>query len=555
VVADHGRGHVPLAVPLTLFRLGVRRHEVEHLASQIYLDPDPKELQLGITCEPSLRAGTAGSPGTPRRGRARPGGRVPRAPDGRPGRVKQIRVDAWKEESMTTLTSVNPATGEVIARTEEHSEAEVERRISRAMEVFRLWRRRPIAERARLIGRAAEVLEAGKERYGKLMAQEMGKTLKSAIAEAEKCAWGCRYYAENGERFLADEDVKTEAPRSYRRYLPLGPVLAVMPWNFPFWQVFRFAAPAVVAGNVGLLKHASNVHRCALAIEEVFRLAGFPEGVFQVLLVGSGRVEKLVEDPRVTAVTLTGSEAAGASVAAAAGRALKKTVLELGGSDAFVVLPSADLGQAVQTAVAARIVNNGESCIAAKRFIVHEAVYDAFVQGMVERMRALKVGDPMDPATDVGPLASAADRAQLADQVDRLVRDGARPLTGGKPLDGPGAFFAPTVLVDVPRVSATYREELFGPVALVLKVRDLDEAIQVANELPFGLASSVWTADAGERARLVDELEAGATFVNAMVVSDPRLPFGGVKRSGHGRELSREGIREFVNVKTVVVRG
>jgi succinate-semialdehyde dehydrogenase/glutarate-semialdehyde dehydrogenase len=455
---------------------------------------------------------------------------------------------------MTTLTSVNPATGEVLARDEEHSDAEVERRLSRAQEVFRLWRRRPSADRARLIARAAEVLEAGKERYGKLMAQEMGKTLKSAIGEAEKCAWGCRYYAENGERFLADEEVKTEASRSYRRYLPLGPVLAVMPWNFPFWQVFRFAAPAVVAGNVGLLKHASNVPRCALAIEEVFRMAGFPEGVFQVLLVGSARVEKLVEDPRIAAVTLTGSEAAGAAVAAAAGRALKKAVLELGGSDAFVVLPSADLEAAVRNAVAARIVNNGESCIAAKRFIVHQAVYDRFVHGMVEGMRSLRVGDPMDPATDVGPLVSDRDRARLAEQVEQLVRDGARLLTGGKPLDGPGAYFAPTVLVDVPRTSPAYREELFGPVAMVLKVQDLDEAIEAANEVPYGLGSSVWTSDPAERARLVDELEAGSTFVNAMVASDPRLPFGGVKRSGFGRELSREGIREFVNVKTVVVR-
>jgi succinate-semialdehyde dehydrogenase/glutarate-semialdehyde dehydrogenase len=455
---------------------------------------------------------------------------------------------------MTVLTSVNPATGEVLARREEDGDAEVERRMSRAVEVFRLWRRRPVAERARLIGRAADVLEAGKERYGKLMTQEMGKTLRAAVAEAEKCALCCRYYAEHGERFLADEEVTTDAQRSYRRYLPLGPVLAVMPWNFPFWQVFRFAAPSLVAGNVGLLKHASNVHQCALAIEEVFRMAGFPEGVFQALLVGSARVERLVEDPRVAAVTLTGSEGAGMAVASAAGRALKKTVLELGGSDAFVVLPSADLATAVRNAVSARVLNNGQSCIAAKRFVVHEAVHDAFVQGMVEGMRALRVGDPMDPTTDVGPLVSQADRAHLVEQVERLVRDGARVLTGGKALDGPGAYFAPTVLVDVPRTSPAYREELFGPVAMVLEVRDLDEAIQVANEVPYGLGSSVWTADTAERARLVDELEAGSTFVNGMVVSDPRLPFGGVKRSGYGRELSREGIREFVNVKTVVVR-
>ena len=452
---------------------------------------------------------------------------------------------------MATLTSVNPATGEVLARTEEHSEAEVEGRLSRAVETFRLWRHRPVAERARLIGRVAEVLEAGKERYGRLMTQEMGKTLASAVAEAEKCAWACRYYAENGEGFLADEEVKTEAPRSYRRFLPLGPVLAVMPWNYPFWQVFRFAVPTLLAGNVGLLKHASSVHGCALAIEEVFRMAGFPQGVFQVLLVGSPRVERLVLDPRIAAVTLTGSEGAGVALGSAAGRALKKAVLELGGSDAFVVLPSADLALAVKTAVSARIVNNGQSCIAAKRFIVHAAVHDQFVQGMAEAMSALRVGDPLDPGTELGPLASRGDRDQLVEQVDRLLRDGARLVTGGKPLPGPGAYYEPTVLVEVPRRSPTYREELFGPVALVIRVRDLDEAISVANEIPYGLGSSAWTADPGERARLVDELEAGMTFVNGMVVSDPRLPFGGVKRSGFGRELSREGIREFVNVKTV----
>ncbi|HET6440451.1 MAG TPA: NAD-dependent succinate-semialdehyde dehydrogenase [Anaeromyxobacter sp.] len=456
---------------------------------------------------------------------------------------------------MASLTSVNPATGEVVARTEDHSEVEVERRVARAAEVFRVWRRRPVSERTRLSGRAAEVLLAGKERFARLMTQEMGKIYRAALAEVEKCAWACRYYAEYGERFLADEEVRTDAPRSYRRFLPLGPVLAVMPWNFPFWQVFRFAAPGLVAGNVGLLKHASTVSLCALAIEEVFRQAGFPDGVFQTLLVGSSRVERLVEDPRVAAVTLTGSEGAGMAVAAAAGRALKKTVLELGGSDAFVVMPSADLDLAVKTAVAARIVNSGQSCIAAKRFIVHREVYEGFVAGMVAAMRALRVGDPMDPDTEVGPLASSAELDRLTGQVEALVQDGARVLTGGVPLGGPGAYYPPTVLVDVPRRSPTYRQELFGPVALVIEVADLDEAIAAANEVPFGLGSSAFTRDPAERARLVDELEAGATSVNAMVVSDPRLPFGGVKRSGYGRELSREGIREFVNVKAVVIRG
>jgi succinate-semialdehyde dehydrogenase/glutarate-semialdehyde dehydrogenase len=455
---------------------------------------------------------------------------------------------------MATLSSVNPATGEVLARFEEHSDPELERRLSRAAEAFRAWRRRPFAERAAFLVRAAEHLEREKERVGRLMTLEMGKTLRSAIAEAEKCAWVCRFYAENAERFLADEAVKASATRAFVRHLPLGPVLAVMPWNFPFWQVFRFAAPALMAGNAALLKHASSVPQCALAIEEVFREAGLPEGVFQTLLVGSGRVQRIVEDPRVAAVTLTGSEAAGAAVAAAAGKAIKKTVLELGGSDPFVVLPTAELEAAVRTAVAARTINSGQSCIAAKRFIVHDAVYERFEAAFVERMRALRVGDPMDPATDLGPLASAAELEKLTRQVEAAVRDGARVLAGGRPAGGAGAFYPPTVLAGLARGSPACREEIFGPVALLFRVADLDEAIGLANDVPFGLGSSVWTNDPAERARLVDELEAGATFVNAMVASDPRLPFGGVKRSGYGRELAREGIREFVNVKTVVIQ-
>jgi succinate-semialdehyde dehydrogenase/glutarate-semialdehyde dehydrogenase len=330
-------------------------------------------------------------------------------------------------------------------------------------------------------------------------------------------------------------------------------VLAVMPWNFPFWQVFRFAAPGLMAGNVGLLKHASNVPQSALAIEEVFREAGFPEGCFQTLLVGSSRVQRIVEDERVKAATLTGSEAAGAAVASACGRVIKKTVLELGGSDPFVVMPSANLDAAVKTAVAARTVNNGQSCIAAKRFVVHDAVYDRFERAFVERMQALRVGDPMAPDTDVGPLVSATERDKLVAQVESAVRTGARVLCGGKPLPGNGAFYPPTVLAGVTPASPSYREELFGPVAMIFRVKDLDEAIAVANDVPFGLGSSVWTNDAAERERFLDDLEAGATFVNAMVASDPRLPFGGVKRSGYGRELAREGIREFVNVKTVAI--
>jgi len=454
---------------------------------------------------------------------------------------------------MATMTSVNPANGEVLGRFEEISDAELEARLARAAQTFRTWRRRPFAERASLLATAAEVIERRKDHWARIMTLEMGKTLKSAVAEAEKCAWACRFYAEHAERFLADEEIASSATRSYVRYLPLGPVLAVMPWNFPFWQVFRFAAPALMAGNVGLLKHASNVPQCALAIEEVFRLAGFPDGCFQTLLVGSSRVARIVEDDRVAAATLTGSEGAGAAVASAAGKAIKKTVLELGGSDPFVVMPSASLDAAVRTAVTARVINNGQSCIAAKRFVVHDRVYDRFEREMVARMAALKVGDPMDPATDVGPLATGAELEKLTDQVDAAVRDGARLLTGGKPSGGKGFYYPPTVLAGIPRSSPSYREEIFGPVAMLHRVRDLDEAIAVANDVPFGLGSSVWTNDAAERRRFVDDLEAGATFVNAMVASDPRLPFGGVKRSGYGRELARDGIREFVNVKTVSI--
>ncbi|HEX9402229.1 MAG TPA: NAD-dependent succinate-semialdehyde dehydrogenase [Anaeromyxobacter sp.] len=455
---------------------------------------------------------------------------------------------------MSTMSSVNPATGEVLGRFDELSDAELEARLVRAAQTFRSWRRRSFSERAALLGRAADVLEQRKEHWGRTMTLEMGKTFKSAVGEAEKCAWACRFYAENAERFLADEEVKASATRSFVRALPLGPVLAVMPWNFPFWQVFRFAAPALMAGNVGLLKHASNVPQCALAIEEVFRQAGLPDGCFQTLLVGSSRVARIIEDDRVVAVTLTGSEGAGAAVAAAAAKVIKKTVLELGGSDPFVVMPSANLEQAIPTAVTARNINNGQSCIAAKRFIVHDRVFDRFEREFVRRMGALRVGDPMDPSTDVGPLATAAELDKLTKQVEAAVKDGARLLVGGKPQGGKGFYYPPTVLAGIPRSSPTYREEIFGPVAMLYRVKDLDEAIAVANDVPFGLGSSVWTNDEVERRRFIDDVEAGATFVNAMVASDPRLPFGGVKRSGYGRELARDGIREFVNVKAVVMQ-
>ena len=386
------------------------------------------------------------------------------------------------------------------------------------------------------------------------MTAEMGKTIKSARDEAAKSAFGCRYYAENAEKFLHDETVPTEGGTSYVAYHPIGPVLAVMPWNFPFWQVLRFAAPALMAGNVALLKHASNVPQCALAIEDIFRCAGFPEGAFQTLLISSAQVPRVIDDPRVMAVTLTGSEPAGRQVASEAGRQIKKTVLELGGSDPFIVMPSANLETAAATAVKARTINNGQSCIAAKRFIVADAVAHEFEQRFVAGMQALKVGDPMDETVDVGPLATPQILEDLDQQVQKSVAAGARVLTGGKRLQQPGNYYAPTVLANIPESAPAYREELFGPVASLFRVPDLDAAIGLANDSTFGLGASVWTNDERERRRFIDEIEAGQLFVNGMTASDPRLPFGGVKASGYGRELSTFGIREFVNVKTVCIK-
>ncbi len=385
------------------------------------------------------------------------------------------------------------------------------------------------------------------------MTLEMGKPLRAAIQEAEKCAAGCRYYAENGTRFLADDASRQAGASAIVRYEPLGPVLAVMPWNFPFWQVFRFAAPALMAGNVGLLKHASNVPQCALAIEYIFRRAGFPEGVFQTLLIGSDRIERVINDPRICAVTLTGSVGAGSSVAAAAGKAIKKSVLELGGSDPFIVMPSAELDTAVKTAVQARTINNGQSCIAAKRFIAHRAIADEFERRFVERMAALKVGDPLDETTDIGPLATEEVLLSLAGQVRRTVEMGGRLLLGGKRVKRPGFFFEPTVLSDLPSESPACREEMFGPVAALFRANSIEEAIRIANDTEFGLGSCIWTNDETERDLYIDQIQAGLAFVNGMVASDPRLPFGGIKRSGYGRELSHHGILEFVNVKTVVI--
>ena len=451
------------------------------------------------------------------------------------------------------LQSIDPTTGELIESFGEISDAELEAALARAQQTFRTYRSTSFAQRAAWLHRAAQILEDESDKWARLMTREMGKIYKGAVAEAQKCAWACRYFAENGERFLADEAIETDADKSYVRYLPLGPVLAVMPWNFPFWQVVRFAAPALMAGNVGLLKHASNVSRCALALQEIFRRAGFPAGAFQTLLMSPKRVARVIADDRVKAITLTGSDLAGSKVAEQAGKHIKKTVMELGGSDPFIVLPSADLDAAVKTAIAARNLNNGQSCIAAKRFIVHARVFDEFERRMVEGLARLKVGDPMREDIDVGPLATAQILETVERQVDESVQAGARLLTGGERLDRPGNFYQVSALAQIPQGAPAYREEVFGPVALLFKARDLAEAIELANASDYGLGSSVWTNDEEERRRCVDQLEAGATFINAMVVSHPRLPFGGVKRSGYGRELARHGIREFVNVKAVSI--
>ncbi len=449
------------------------------------------------------------------------------------------------------IASINPANGKIMRTFPALTDAEIDARLGRSVSAWRAWRNTPLGERARCLLAAADILENERDRFGRLMTLEMGKPLTAARAEAAKCATACRYYAEYGERLLADEPIDAGAGQSYLRYQPLGPVLAVMPWNFPFWQVFRFAAPALMAGNAGLLKHASNVPGCALVIEQIMSRAGFPPDLFQSLLIGSDQVARLIDDPRVKAVSLTGSEAAGVEVAAQAGRQIKKTVLELGGSDPFIVMPSADLDRAASVAVEARTINNGQSCIAAKRFIVHGSVAGAFAARFINAMMALKVGDPMEESTQIGPLATPAILEDLDRQVRRSVEMGAQLLFGGHRLDLPGNYYAPTVLADAPPESPAYREELFGPVALLMHTDGIDDAIRLANDTAFGLGASAWTADPFEQNQFIDELEAGMVFINGMVASDARLPFGGVKRSGYGRELSAWGIREFVNVKTV----
>jgi succinate-semialdehyde dehydrogenase / glutarate-semialdehyde dehydrogenase len=450
-----------------------------------------------------------------------------------------------------TIATVNPATGETLRTFTPLDDAGIEAKLQRAEHAFHVNRARSFAERAQRLRRASDVLETRKEEFGRLMTIEMGKPIGAAIAEAQKCALNCRYYADHGEEFLRDEPVKTDAEMSFIRYEPIGAVLAVMPWNFPFWQVFRFAAPALMAGNVGLLKHASNVPQCALAIEEVFREAGFVDGEFQALLIGSKQVRRVLDDDRIKAATLTGSEPAGADVASSAAKRIKKCVLELGGSDPFIVMPSADLDDAASVAVKARVINNGQSCIAAKRFIVHEEIADAFERKFVAAMKKLKVGDPLDPTTDVGPMAMQQIVDDLDAQVRESVKQGAKLLAGGKRIPGRGYYYEPTVLTDIPTSAPAYADETFGPVASLFRARDFRHAVELANATKFGLGASVWTRDRDEIARFVDAIESGQVFVNAMVASDPRVPFGGVKRSGFGRELGVYGIREFVNVKTI----
>ncbi len=452
------------------------------------------------------------------------------------------------------IASINPVTGEVLKTFTPLTNEELEQKLALADRTFATYKRTSLSDRTQWLNRAADILEAKKTEFGIIITLEMGKTLKSAIAEVEKCAHLCRFYAEHAPQFLADTPATTDASRTLIRYQPMGIILAVMPWNYPFWQVFRFAVPALMAGNVGLLKHASNVPQCALAIAEIFHAAEVPEGAFQTLLIGADRVAGLVADARVKAATLTGSEPAGQSLAAIAGHHLKKVVLELGGSDPFIVLESADLELAVSTAVTARVMNNGQTCIAAKRFIIENAIADQFITKFVEKFKALKIGDPMQSETDIGPLATSQILNELEAQVKASADAGAKILVGGYRLKQEGNFYAPTILADIPLGAPPYQEEFFGPVASVFRVKNIGEAIALANSTNFGLGASVWTNDQQEIELAIEQIESGSVFVNGMVKSDPRVPFGGIKRSGYGRELGIEGIREFVNIKTIWIK-
>ena len=453
--------------------------------------------------------------------------------------------------ALSQIIAVNPATEDLIASFDAFGPDEVEMALAEAHDAFLLWRERPIAERAVPMRALARLLRERADAYARLATLEMGKPIGEAKAEIEKCAWACEHFAENASRYLADEVIESNARRSIVAFQPLGVVLAVMPWNFPFWQVVRFAAPTLMAGNAGLLKHASNVPQCALAIEEVVRDAGFPQGLLRAVLVSGAAIEPIIADDRIRAVTLTGSSDTGSRIAELAGRALKKTVLELGGSDPFIVLGDADIEAAATTGVRARNQNNGQSCIAAKRFIVVEAVAADFERRFAKGVEDLVVGDPMDPKTQVGPLARRDLLETLERQVDGSVRAGARVLTGGERVSGKGYFFRPTVLGNVTPDMPAFREETFGPVAAVVRVRDADEAVRVANDSAYGLGASLWTRDAALGERLARRIESGSVFVNGMVASDPRLPFGGIKRSGYGRELSAFGAREFTNIQTI----
>jgi len=452
-----------------------------------------------------------------------------------------------------SIVSRNPSTGEIIKQFESYSDEFVDGLISNSYFSYKELKKFSINRRTKCMMAVANILNEESEKLGKILTQEMGKTHKSAIAEIKKSALGAEHYAVTAKDYMADEIIKTNALKSYRSYQPLGPILAVMPWNYPVWQVIRFAAPAIMAGNTVLLKHASNVTQCALYLEDIFKRAGFPDGVFQTLIISSAKVERVLRNENVRAATLTGSEIAGSSVAAICGQEIKPTVLELGGSDAFIVMPSADLEKSAAVGTIARTQNNGQSCIAAKRFIVHAEIYEAFKEKLIKNFISLKIGDPMNSETDIGPLVNPSSLKEVLDQVKDALDCGAQLLCGCKSIEGPGCFLQPGIIEKIPMSARIYREEIFAPIAGLYKVKSMQEAIELANDSPFGLGSSVWTADLDEQKQAINDIEAGATFINAMTSSDPRLPFGGVKRSGYGRELAAEGLRAFCNIKTVSI--